>query len=1140
MTPLEVILAGMWRSAWGILPVALLALLTTRWLAARPATRHWVWVSVLGWMVVGGFLPAYRGPAPIAPPLATIAPAPGCAAVSPNELLADPVSAETEPVFAIRQPEPAFATPDAIEPADWTPTPTGDLNEPSLALSEIELPAESVALNDGPLLEDLVDLALADESLLGTIVPAATDELALAQDSPAMTVDDDEAAPAADQPAAASRTAERMLASLETARVHWHTAVSAVRAAVESLPSPPAWIWLIGGALFAIWISLQSIAAQARARADRPAPKDVQRCVAAIARKLRVTPPETVMSERSVSPHIWCALRPKLVLPRRLWADLDRDGRHAVVCHELAHLSRCDHWVRRFELAATALFWWHPILWWVRHRIAEEADLSCDAWVTWLAPRKRRAYAEALLRAQSACESSTEHPSLAVGLLTKRSRKLARRLTMVMTQSNRPQASLLAGVWASMLLLAGWVTLPAWACPPEAKNAHSHAASPAHMAGHGHATPAVAPNGCVNVAGAKVSGALAPVTASASATTNEDDEDDADAPTAQTYVRYMKDGVPTPVAVNLRMARPGEAPVAIIARADSDAAQAAAEAHSAAAEAQAEAEDQTRENEAQMRELEAELRALEAQLRDLERAMRDRSPGAGNPPPPPGVMRRSPMPPVPPMPAMPPAAASPRMAPMAPMAPIAPAAPAPRMRRAQRSSGGESHREYCLPSGKCETLMELLVREDVPVRVSRNGDCISVNASEQQHAAIGAFVEMIRGSWENKSYKLPAEKMEAFYALMSRNDVPIKVSGGGDTISAEATQAQHEILAAFLEAIHPGSNPGALERLGRNKQAKRGDGLGAGFGGAFGMTSPMRVGRRWPAGAGQSARELEQLARDLHGAERQRARELEMKARQLQNAARDRHRAAEQRRNQVERRREQIEQRRQQIQERRDQIRERSQALPESEEPQRAALEQQDLTLEAQLEALEAEMEAFEGQIESEASAMEHDGEMTEAAAEWLAKLQERQHTHVERLNEAVRALTEAAGVSTGDAREALEKALLEVEVNMPDVSALVDEVTAEAAGESADVADIVKEHLATVSDGALRTVHEKLHAAFEALHDGAGIREHLAAVVAGQAAKVAGDAQAAEKQAAEAARDAAKKAERERETAEPKEETAP
>lgn len=1134
MTPLEVILAGMWRSAWGILPVAFLALLTTRWLAARPATRHWVWVSVLGWMVVGGFLPAYRGPAPIAPPLATTVEPPSCAP-SPSDELPLLLSRTRQAAdFAARDSEPAIEAPEAGAPTDSTPTSGVDFEELATAIEESEIPADAAAVADGPTLEELVDFALADESLLTTTATESTDEVAMENVAPATPTDGGASARAAEQPAVASRTAERMLASLETARVHWHTAVSAVRAAVESLPSPPAWMWLIGGGLFAIWISLQSIAAQARARADRPAPKDVQRCVAAIARKLRVSPPETVMSERSVSPHIWCAMRPKLVLPRRLWADLDRDGRHAVVCHELAHLSRCDHWVRRFELAATALFWWHPILWWVRHRIAEEADLSCDAWVTWLAPRKRRAYAEALLRAQSACESSTEHPSLAVGLLTKRSRKLARRLTMVMTQSNRPQASLLAGVWASMLLLAGWVTLPAWACPPEAKK------EPSHVAAHAH-SPAHAPHAVVSVGG-KAAAAHAPHVAVGVATTIDADEDEYKSH-AETYAKYLKDEGVQPYVFKIAQTSAGESPVAIIARADSDAAQAAAE----APEAEDEAAEETRENEAQMRELEAELRALEAQLRDLERAMRDRSPRAGGPRPPAGAMRRSPMPPMPPMPAMPPmppAAASPGMAPMAPMAPIAPAAPAPRMRRAQRSSGGESHREYCLPSGKCETLMELLVRDDVPVRVSRNGDCISVNASEQQHAAISAFVEMIRGSWENKSYKLPAEKMEAFYALMSRNDVPIKVSGGGDTISAEATQAQHEILAAFLEAIHPGSNPGALERLGRNKQAKRGGGLGAGFGGAFGMTSPMRVGRRWPGGAGQSARELEQLARDLHSAERQRARELELKARQLQNAARDRHRAAEQRRNQIERRREQIEQRRQQIQERRDQIRERSQALPESEEPQRAALEQQDLTLEAQLEALEAEMEAFEGQVESEANAMQHDGEMSEAAAEWLSKLQERQYTHVERLNEAVRALTQAAGVSTGDAREALEDALREVEMGMPDVSSLVDEVTAEATEDSAEVAELVKEHLAAVADGPMKSVHEKLLSAFDALRHGDGIREniaaHLGAVVADQVAKATAGAAMTEKQAAEAALDAAKKAELERESAEPKEETAP
>ncbi|MEZ6083248.1 MAG: M56 family metallopeptidase [Phycisphaerae bacterium] len=51
-------------------------------------------------------------------------------------------------------------------------------------------------------------------------------------------------------------------------------------------------------------------------------------------------------------------------------------------------------------VAVGCLYWWHPVVWWVRSRIAAEAEDCCDAWVTWFNPKNRRAYAEILLTAR--------------------------------------------------------------------------------------------------------------------------------------------------------------------------------------------------------------------------------------------------------------------------------------------------------------------------------------------------------------------------------------------------------------------------------------------------------------------------------------------------------------------------------------------------------------------------------------------------------------------------------------------------------------------------------------------------------------------------------------------------------------------
>jgi multidrug efflux system membrane fusion protein len=68
-----------------------------------------------------------------------------------------------------------------------------------------------------------------------------------------------------------------------------------------------------------------------------------------------------------------------------------------VLAHELAHLKRRDHWVRRLEAVACGLYWWDPIAWWARREIERAEEQCCDAWVLWALPTAAGAYAEALV-----------------------------------------------------------------------------------------------------------------------------------------------------------------------------------------------------------------------------------------------------------------------------------------------------------------------------------------------------------------------------------------------------------------------------------------------------------------------------------------------------------------------------------------------------------------------------------------------------------------------------------------------------------------------------------------------------------------------------------------------------------------------
>lgn len=90
------------------------------------------------------------------------------------------------------------------------------------------------------------------------------------------------------------------------------------------------------------------------------------------------------------------------------------------------------------------LYWWHPVFAvMAKRRLRDEADLSCDAWVTTLLPGSHRAYAEVLLAtkvflSEAAGAGRGAHgPNVVAGLsmvsgMSGRSKRMARRLTMVM------------------------------------------------------------------------------------------------------------------------------------------------------------------------------------------------------------------------------------------------------------------------------------------------------------------------------------------------------------------------------------------------------------------------------------------------------------------------------------------------------------------------------------------------------------------------------------------------------------------------------------------------------------------------------------------------------------------------------------
>jgi len=86
--------------------------------------------------------------------------------------------------------------------------------------------------------------------------------------------------------------------------------------------------------------------------------------------------------------------------------------------------------VRLIELGATALYWWHPVLWWARRELHDAEEQCCDAWVLWAMPDAVRSYGTAILDTVDFV-STNRSAQPALGSTLGEFRHLKRRLLMI-------------------------------------------------------------------------------------------------------------------------------------------------------------------------------------------------------------------------------------------------------------------------------------------------------------------------------------------------------------------------------------------------------------------------------------------------------------------------------------------------------------------------------------------------------------------------------------------------------------------------------------------------------------------------------------------------------------------------------------
>jgi len=221
-------------------------------------------------------------------------------------------------------------------------------------------------------------------------------------------------------------------------------------------------IWLLGALALAVRQMADILRFRRRLARAKPAP-ELEIRLLGIASQLRVKCPKVAILADLKQPVLWCIGRPMLVWPATLDEPFLRQSGRSVMAHELAHLRRRDHWVCWLTLFAGWLWWWYPLYWYVRRKMEENAELSCDAWAVWFQPDFRRAYAEAVVEVwKQGAPAIGSVPAFITGRAPHK--LLERRLSMIM-RANVPRK--LSAYKAVLVALVAAVVLPIWSASPE-------------------------------------------------------------------------------------------------------------------------------------------------------------------------------------------------------------------------------------------------------------------------------------------------------------------------------------------------------------------------------------------------------------------------------------------------------------------------------------------------------------------------------------------------------------------------------------------------------------------------------------------------------------------------------------------------
>ena len=174
-------------------------------------------------------------------------------------------------------------------------------------------------------------------------------------------------------------------------------------------------------------------------------------------------------------PAVYGIWRPVIILPRELCRAENSERLRHVLRHESAHVWRGDARGNLIVNAAFPCLFFHPLYWWIRHRIQFSRELIADDWAAGLSSKE--SYADELVQLVSQGRGVRLGTIGALGVF-RFNTPFYRRMKMLIDR-RQPLATTLPLTWKFLGILVGVIVVAAMACVAGVPRATAEGDSPA-------------------------------------------------------------------------------------------------------------------------------------------------------------------------------------------------------------------------------------------------------------------------------------------------------------------------------------------------------------------------------------------------------------------------------------------------------------------------------------------------------------------------------------------------------------------------------------------------------------------------------------------------------------------------------------